>query len=199
MASLSASGGTIRRSRAKPGVDDDRPMPHPDRGHEMCLSGASAAGEDQQVVREDRLANGRDEVFPAPVEASSESKHSFEKRDRALHARPERLRVTEQRIALSLGLLERATTLLGDGDDFDVLLERPDGLHVGVVSLVGRQLLRQMTEQVLVLSECRGDQRGLERLVVEHVVARDEFLLDLLDLDHVPELDGLAKLAAIRY
>ena len=40
-------------------------------------------------------------------------------------------------------------------------------------------------------------ERVLDRLLVVHLVRRDELLADLLDLDHVAELDVLARLAAL--
>ncbi len=69
----------------------------------------SGASEHEQVVREDGLPDGRDEVFPALVEATGQAEHPLEKRDAPFHARSERLRVAEEGILLSLGLGRRHT------------------------------------------------------------------------------------------
>ncbi len=63
-------------------------------GRGPYLSGL-AARKDEQVVREDRLADGRDEVFPTFIEASSQAQHPFEKGNRSFNAGTETLGKTK--------------------------------------------------------------------------------------------------------
>lgn len=59
------------------------------------LSWCSTAREDKQVVREDRLTDGRDEVFPTFIETPSQAQHSFEKGDRSFDPGTETLSKTK--------------------------------------------------------------------------------------------------------
>ena len=146
-------------------------------------------------MREDRRADGCGEVIPSLVHATGETEEPFEEADGAFDAGSEALGHAEQRFVLALLFYAVATALLGNGHDRHTLrgifedFARP-------VAFVGRQGLGRMTEQRLVVLEGRAHESRLGRPLLKDLVVRDELALDLLDLDHVAELDILAGLAA---
>ncbi len=146
-------------------------------------------------MRENRLADGRDEVFPTFIEASSQAQHSLEEGDRSFNAGTKALSETKQKIMLSLGLFRGASSFLGDGNHRDLTLQAINRVHAFVVALVSSELVGIATEELPVAFQNGLEQLVLDRSLVEDIVVRDEFAVDLLNLDHVSELDVFAGLA----
>ena len=79
-------------TRAVFGPFPDMPAPSGGAaGRRHPYLGGLAARKDEQVVRKDRLTDGRDEVFPTFVVATSQTQHSLQKGDRSFDAGTETL------------------------------------------------------------------------------------------------------------
>ena len=100
-------------------------------------------------------------------------------------------------LLVSLGFLFRPTTLLAYGDDVDPFFQILQLIHVPVEALVGRQLIRAAPEELLVICDGWLDQFVLDGLILKNFVAGNELALDLLDLNHVSELDRFAGLTTL--
>ena len=100
------------------------------------------------------------------------------------------------RVVLTRGFRGTSLALLTDRNGLDVLLQPVDGLSVEI-ALVGCEAGRVDAEQSAMRSQRLVQQCGLRGLVFEHVVVGNELLGDLLNLNHVTELDRLAGLATL--
>lgn len=104
--------------------------------------------------------------------------------------------MSEGGIRFTSGLFFRPVTLLGNADDFDSLAQLFDLCHVLIVSLVCGNRVGIISEESLVVFQCRLDQFVLDGLLLEDFVLSDEIAVNLPDLNHVSELDRLGCLAA---
>ena len=107
---------------------------------------------------EDRRGHGAGEVLPPFAEATKEREDSLQVRDGALDARAEALRKTELGIGLAHRFLLASFSLLGDGDQLDLLAEGLNGGHVFIVTLVRGDRPRVGAEQLLVTLQRRLNQ-----------------------------------------
>ncbi len=88
---------------------------------------------------EDGRSHGVDEVLPPFGKATKEPEDSLQVGDRSFDARAESLGETELGIGFAHGFLFVSLSLLGDGDQLDLLAYGLDGVHVFVVTLGPRR------------------------------------------------------------
>src|SRR5882672_12622976 len=98
---------------------------------------------------EDCLSHSGDKVIPSFVDASSEAEHPLEKGDRPFDSGTESLGMSEQRVVFRFDLFGRASPLLRDGDDRDLLPEPCQSLGAVIVALVRSELVGVGTEEAL--------------------------------------------------
>ena len=137
-------------------------------------------------------AYGGGEVFPALVEAPKQSQHPLEEGDRAFDPCPKTLGMPERGIVFPFCFLFGPTPLLCDGDELHLVAQVLERLDAFVVALVGCDFLGIPPEQTTMSFHRGAQELMLDGFLLEGLVVGDEFLADLLDLDHVTELDGLA-------
>jgi len=148
-------------------------------------------------VGEHGRADGGGEVFPALVETPKQAQHPLEERDRAFDPRAKALSMPERGVVFPFRFLLGPTPELRDGDELHLLaqiLERADAF---VVALVGSDFPGILPEQTAMAFHRGAQELMLDGLLIEGLVVGDEFLADLLDLDHVTELDGLSRFSPL--
>src|SRR5437867_7461558 len=158
--------------------------------------GASVAREDDEIVCEDVGAHAAAERSEGTIQTPTHLEDALEGRDGALDSRAKALQRPEDGMVFPRPLFFSARSSLRDRDIRDGTLENPQLVHAVVEAFVSGERFGELSERVPVTLQNRIDQRGVVGPVFEYLVVGDELLLDLLEEDHVAELDRLGDLAS---
>jgi hypothetical protein len=172
-------------------VVGDSGIDSPSEGHRL------ESREHDEVVSEDMRPYAAAVRFEGTVKATCQLEAAFEERDAAFDPGTETLQGFEDARALAPRLLRRAPTLLGDTNISDDLFELDDRIHASVEAFVGCQGFWACTKQPPVVLKDVIDERRVIGTLFEDTIAADELVFDLLQEDHVAELErpeGLPRL-----